>query len=111
MGTVVLLCLAAILLGCIDPLEGWPAVFAGVVLVSIGAALGASRHRRWLFYAAGLVTIGAGAMVALTAVGGFGGNSGRSLWWGLVLLPYPMGAIIALVGAVRMLWERRTTSA
>ena len=39
-------------------------------------------------------------MFALSAVGGIGGKSGHSIWWGLLLLPYPAGWLMALVGAV-----------
>jgi len=36
----------------------------------------------------------------LSSLGGIGGKSGRSLWWGLALLPYPVGWLMALIAAV-----------
>ena len=44
-------------------------------------------------------------MIVLTILGGIGGHSGRSLWWGLFVLPYPLGWIIGIVGAVLALVE------
>jgi hypothetical protein len=39
-------------------------------------------------------------MFSLSSVGGIGGNSGRSMWWGLLMLPYPVGWLMALLGGV-----------
>jgi hypothetical protein len=45
-----------------------------------------------------LKTVGGLAMVFGTV--GIGGKSGRSLWWGLALLPYPVGWLMALIAGV-----------
>ncbi len=101
----------ALLLGAVDPLEGSIVILAGSVLLALGAQLGKSRHRIFLFWSLILVTLGVGAMFGLSAFGGIGGSSGRSYWWGLVILPYPAGWIMGLVGAIRRLRETfRTTS-
>ena len=55
--------------------------------------------------AEGAIAAGVGAMVVFTAWGGIGGHSGHSLWWGLFVLPYPLGWIIGLVGAILRLAE------
>ena len=47
-----------------------------------------------------LIAAGVAAMFALSAVGGIGGRSGHSLWWGLLILPYPVGWLMALAGGV-----------
>ena len=96
---------AAMLIGAVDPLEGSLLILPGSGLVALGALLGKSRHRRFLFWSFVLVAVGVGALLGLSAIGGFGGNSGRSNWWGLVLLPYPVGWIVGLVGAIRRLRE------
>jgi len=36
----------------------------------------------------------------LAVVGGIGGKSGHSMWWGVLILPYPVGWLMALAGAV-----------
>jgi len=37
--------------------------------------------------------------------GGVGGDTGRSTWWLLTALPYPVGWVMSLLGAVRLLIE------
>jgi hypothetical protein len=39
-------------------------------------------------------------MLVLSAAGGIGGRSGHSMWWGILILPYPAGWLLALAGAV-----------
>jgi hypothetical protein len=103
--------LVAMVLGALDPLEGSPVILAGIGLAGFGATGATSRHRTLLRWSFVLVAVAVGAIFALSAIGGFGGSSGRSNWWALVLLPYPVGWIMGLVGAVRSLREgRRATS-
>ncbi|MFA5907226.1 MAG: hypothetical protein WC815_00455 [Vicinamibacterales bacterium] len=91
------------LVGALDPLEGSLIILPGIALVALGARLGHSRHRVLLYWSLALVAAGVGALWALSAVGGFGGQTGRSNWWALVLLPYPAGWIMGLLGAARTL--------
>lgn len=102
---LVIVGLVAMVIGAIDPLEGSLVILPGVGLVTLGALLGKSRHRILLYWSFVLVAVGVGALWGLSALGGFGGNSGRSNWWGLVLLPYPVGWIVGLVGVIRRLRE------
>lgn len=98
--------LAGMLIGAVDPLEGSLIILPGVALVALGVFLGKSRHRRLLYWALALVAVGVGAMWISSAFGGFGGGTGRSLWWGLlILVPYVVGWVMGLVGAVRALVE------
>jgi hypothetical protein len=97
--------LVAMVIGALDPLEGALVILPGTGLVALGARLGNSRHRILLYWSFVLVAVGVGALWGLSALGGFGGNSGRSNWWGLVLLPYPVGWIMGLLGAIRRLRE------
>ena len=97
--------LLVMLVGAIDPLEGSFVILPGSGLVAFGALLGKSRYRILLCWAFVLIAAGVGAMVVFTAMGGIGGNSGRSLGWGLFILPYPVGWIMGLVGAILRLIE------
>ncbi len=99
--------LIATLIGAIDPLEGSLIILPGVALATLGALLSHSRHRAWLVVALALVAAGVGALWGLSAAGGFGGSSGRSNWWGVLLLPYVLGWLLALIGSFRVLRERR----
>jgi hypothetical protein len=102
--------LVVILLGAIDPLEGSLLILPGTGLLALAAWLGRSRCRTLLYRSFALVAIGVGVMWGLSAVGGLGGGTGRSLWWALLLLPYPVGWVMALVGAIRGLREAPTPS-
>ena len=92
----------AMLLGTIDPLEGSLLILPGSGLVALGMFLGRKERRTLLYWAWAfiLITVGVGAMFALSAVGGIGGKSGHSMWWGILILPYPVGWLMALVGGV-----------
>jgi hypothetical protein len=104
---LVIVGLVAMVMGAIDPLEGSLVILPGTALVALGARVGKSRHRALVRWALVLVAVGVGALWWLSALGGFGPSSGRSYWWALVLLPYPVGWIMGLVGAVRTLSDSR----
>ena len=92
----------AMLLGAVDPLEGSLLILPGSGLVALGMWLGKGERRTlvywvWVFI---LIAVGVGAMFVLSAFGGIGGRSGRSMWWGMFVLPYPVGWLMALVGGI-----------
>jgi hypothetical protein len=97
-------------IGALDPLEGSLVILPGIGLVALGALLGNSRYRTLLLWSFVLVAVGVGALSGLSALGGFGGNSGRSNWWALAILPYPVGWIMGLIGAIRSLRETSKSS-
>jgi hypothetical protein len=104
---LVILGLLGMAVGALDPLEGSVVILAGVGLVAFGAFLAKRRYRKLLGTSFLLVAVGVGAMFVTSAFGGIGGNSGRSMWWGVVMLPYPIGWITGLVGAILWLIEAR----
>jgi len=90
----------AMLVGAVDPMEGSLIILAGSGLVALGNFLGQSE-RRLIAYRVGvfiLIAIGVGALWGLSSVGGFGGNSGRSMWWGVLTLPYLIGWSMGIWG-------------
>ena len=98
--------------GAIDPLEGSVVILAGSMLL-LGAEIvrGPERPRtRFWTIVLVLIAIGVAMMAALSSVGGIGGKSGRSWWWGLLLLPYPAGWLLGigglLAGFIRFLRRR-----
>jgi hypothetical protein len=97
--------LVGMVVGAIDPLEGSFLILPSVGLVAIGAWIGKRRHRTLLAWSVGLVAFGVAAIVVLSRLGGIGGNSGRSMWWGIFIVPYPIGWILGLAGAVLALIE------
>lgn len=92
----------AMVAGTLDPLEGSLLLLPGSGLVALGVYLGGKDRRTVLYWAWAfvLIAVGVGALFGLSAVGGFGGASGRSMWWGLLLLPYAVGWLMALAGGV-----------
>jgi hypothetical protein len=94
------------LVGALDPMEGSLVILPGSGLVALGTCLD-QAERRWMAYRLGvfiLIAIGVGAMWGLTRVGGFGGNSGRSMWWGVLVLPYLIGWSMGIWGPGSPRW-------
>lgn len=92
----------AMALGTLDPMEGSLLILPGSGLIALGMFLGGSDRRTvhywtWVFI---LIAVGVGVLFGLSAVGGIGGKSGHSMWWGLLLLPYPAGWLMALAGGI-----------
>jgi purine-cytosine permease-like protein len=102
----------AMLAGALDPLEGSLIILPGAGLVTLGTFLGKSArglctYWLWIFL---LMAAGVGALFILSAFGGIGGSRGHSMWWGVLLLPYPiawvMGMVSLLFRVVRRLQHR-----
>jgi hypothetical protein len=106
---LVIVGLAALLLGALDPLDGCIVILAGSALVYIGARLRKSRYHLLLGAGLVLVLLGVAAMFVLGRLGGVGGRSQHSTWWLLLMLPYPIGWLMALAGTVALVgkgWHR-----
>jgi hypothetical protein len=93
------------LLGAVDPLEGSLLILPGSGMIALGLYAGKAERRLvrywvWVFI---LIAVGVGGLFGLSAVGGFGGTSGLSLWWGLLILPYPAGWLMGVVGGISAL--------
>ena len=83
----------AMLVGAIDPLEGSIVIILGGGLILLGTYFGNGKRRFlilrfWVFI---LLIAGVAALWGLSALGGFGGTSELSNWWGFLILPYPIG--------------------
>ena len=80
------------ILGAIDPMEGSVIILPGSALVLLGHYLAGSErsllmYRLWVFV---MISIGVAALWGFSVVGGIGGESAYSMWWGLTMLPYPV---------------------
>jgi hypothetical protein len=95
--------LSAIALGLIDPLEGFPVLLAGGTVSLIAAFLSGSARVRLLAWGWGLAVAGCAVMLVLTAMGGVGGSTGIPGAWALTAIPYPVGALVLLVGTILFL--------
>ncbi len=106
----------AMLLGAIDPLEGSVVILVGGALVLLGMFLSKEERGALLYWTAVvlLIALGVAAMFALSSVGGIGGESRRSMWWGLLVLPYPVGWVMGMASLlarlVRFIRHRRVAT-
>lgn len=96
----------ALLVGAIDPMEGSLLILPASGLVALGTFLGQSKRgviifRILVFF---LITIGVVSLWLLSMAGGFGGSSGYSMWWGLLILPYLIGLSISIWGPGSPRW-------
>jgi hypothetical protein len=98
--------LILMVLGAVDPLEGSVVIVGGTALAALGAFLGHESRRGRLVVALALIVVGVATTFALSAVGGIGGSTGRSWWWVLAILPYPVGWVLGLIATLQMLRHR-----
>ena len=105
--TLVIAGLVLMLAGALDPLEGSVVILGGSALTAAGAFFGTTGRYRMQVTAFVLIAIGVAALFGLSAFGGVGGNTGRSMWWLAICVSYPVGWVIGLVGAVAALREGR----
>jgi hypothetical protein len=96
----------ALILGTLDPLEGSIVIAAGCFLITLSAYLTHDNHRKLFLLSLILIVTGVLSMFYFSSLGGFGGNSGLSWWWGLFVLPYPIGWILAIVLLIIRLQRR-----
>jgi hypothetical protein len=92
----------ALVAGALDPLEGAVLILAGSGLVAFATWLrnqdrSQAIYRTWLF---GMIALGILAMFVISHLGGVGGKSGRSMWWLLVMLPYPVGWLLEIANLI-----------
>jgi hypothetical protein len=104
--TLVIVGSALMLVGAIDPMEGSLLTLPGSGLAAVGGLIGHGEKRHvaykiWVFV---LIAFGVGALWGMSMVGGFGGKSGHSMWWGLLLVPYLVGWSMAMWGPATPRW-------
>lgn len=87
----------ALAIGILDPLEGSVVIAVGSILLALSAFL--THDRYWKIFMASLILIVIGVffLFYLSSLGGFGGKSTLSWWWGMLILPYPIGWLIAII--------------
>ena len=93
----------AMFVGVLDPLEGSIVILAAVAVAAFAARALHSRHAHLLYWALAFTFVGVAMLWGLSAVGGFGGPSGRTMWWAMTLVPYPIGFLLGVIGAIRAL--------
>lgn len=83
--------------GIIDPLEGSLVILLGSILLAFSLHLQKDAFRKAMLTASLLIVFGVFCLFYLSSLGGFGGDSELSWWWGLLILPYPAGWLLSIV--------------
>ena len=101
----------ALIIGAIDPLEGSVVLAAGCALIALSTYLTHDRH--WKIFLASLIMmlIGVFFLFYLSSLGGFGGTAKLSWWWGTLILPYPIGWLMAIVLLILRAIQKRKQQA
>ncbi|HMM12418.1 MAG TPA: hypothetical protein PKE03_10030 [Bacteroidales bacterium] len=97
----------ALAIGALDPLEGSVVIVAGIILTTLSTYLVHDRHRKVFLTAAMMIIVGVFFLFYLSSLGGFGGNSSLSWWWGTLILPYPLGWLIAIITLINRAIKKR----
>lgn len=101
----------AMIVGAIDPLEGSALILAGNLLLVISLFMTADRHKMHFLISLIMIAIGVFFLFYLSSLGGFGGTSELSWWWGTLILPYPVAWIFAMVMLIVRVRQKRKVNA
>lgn len=96
-----------LIVGAVDPLEGSIVIATGILLIIFSAYMTSDRHRK-LFLGSGImIVVGVFFLFYFSFLGGIGGETGLSWWWGLFILPYPAGWLFAVSILIFRLIQKR----
>ncbi len=87
----------AIILGAIDPLEGSVIILAGISLIAFASHKRMSSYKERFFLSFILILFGVASLWYLSSIGGFGATSELSWGWALLIIPYPVGWLLAII--------------
>ncbi len=82
--------------GAFDPLEGSLIIVTGSILVTVATHLSNDKHHSLFLASMIMILFGIFFMFYFSLLGGIGGKSSLSIWWGLLIVPYPAGWILAI---------------
>jgi hypothetical protein len=97
----------ALLTGAIDPMEGSVVIAAGSTFIAFSTYITHDRH--WKIFLASfiLIVVGVSFLFYLSSLGGIGGKSALSMWWGTLILPYPIGWLMAIITLICRAFKKR----
>lgn len=101
--------IVALIIGAVDPLEGSVLILAGSALITVSEYMLKSSRWKWFLYAFLAIAVGIFFLFYLSSLGGFGGKSTLSWWWGLLILPYPIGWLIIIGLLIAGIFRKKTT--
>jgi hypothetical protein len=89
--------IVALVIGALDPLEGSVLITIGIGFISLTTYLMRDRHWKIFLCSLMMVLVGVGFMFFLSSLGGIGNSSNLSWWWGVLIVPYPLGWLMAII--------------
>lgn len=98
----------ALILGVVDPLEGSVLISIGSILLALSTYLNNDPHWKVFLSASVMIIVGVSFLFYLSSLGGFGGNSALSWWWGMLILPYPLGWLLSVIMLIIRLIRKPT---
>ena len=97
----------ALIIGAIDPLEGSVVIMAGSALLALSTYATSDRHSKIFTVSLIMIVIGVAFLFYFSSLGGFGGKSTLSWWWGLLILPFPIGWLTIITVLIRRAIENK----
>ncbi len=86
-----------IIAGAIDPMEGSVVIAIGSVFLALASYLKNDRHKKHFLIFSILILVGVFFLFFWSNLGGIGGTSTYSGWWGVTIITYPIGWIATIV--------------
>jgi hypothetical protein len=99
----------ALIIGVIDPLEGSVLISVGSILLTFSKYFKNDPRWKVYFFASVMIVTGVSFLFYLSSLGGFGGNSSLSWWWGMLILPYPLGWLLSIITLIISIVRRPTS--
>ena len=84
-------------IGTLDPMEGSLLIVPASIIIAMASYLQHKKYFKIFLINAIMIFIGVFFLWFLSSLGGFGGNSKLSIWWGLTLIPYPLGWLLNVI--------------
>jgi len=97
----------AVFIGTIDPLEGSVLIVAGSAIISLVTYLSHDPQWKKFILSFCMIAIGVAFLFYFSSLGGFGGTSTLSWWWGILILPYPAGWFITMILIIVRIFRRK----
>jgi hypothetical protein len=108
--TLYIIGVIAMIIGALDPMEGSVIILGGNVLLVISLFMTNDRHKMHFLISLIMIAFAVAYLYYISSLGGFGGNSSRSWWWGVPILPYPVGWIFAMVMLIKRVRQKRSAN-
>lgn len=88
-------------------MEGSVLIVAGSVLIANIAYYFKNSYWQWFIANATGISIGVFFLFFFSNLGGFGGKSTLSWWWGILILPYPIAWLANIILLIKLVRKKK----